>query len=151
MKTLRLILGDQLNYKHSWYDDPNEDVIYFIAEMRQETDYVVHHIQKVVAFFESMHNFSKWLMERGHEVIHYTLDTPSNKQDLVKNLKELIEKHNIEKFEYQLPDEYRLDEQLKDFCDDLHIENEAFDTEHFFTKRTDVATFFEGKKQLTML
>ena len=50
MKTLRLILGDQLNHKHSWYNDPNEDVLYFIAEMRQETDYTVHPIQKGVAF-----------------------------------------------------------------------------------------------------
>jgi deoxyribodipyrimidine photolyase-like uncharacterized protein len=25
---LRLILGDQLNPKHSWFDSPREDVIY---------------------------------------------------------------------------------------------------------------------------
>ena len=53
-KTLRLILGDQLNQKHSWYNTVDDTVIYFLAEMRQETDYTTHHIQKVIAFFSSM-------------------------------------------------------------------------------------------------
>ncbi|WP_203295948.1 cryptochrome/photolyase family protein [Luteirhabdus pelagi] len=150
MKTLRLLLGDQLNHKHSWYDDPNEDIIYFLAEMRQETDYVKHHIQKVVAFFESMRNFADWLEDRGHTVIFYQLDDSENKQDLPKNLKNLIDEHAIKKFEYQLPDEYRLDEQLNDFCKTLDIETEAFDTEHFLTSRTDLEEFYEGKKELTM-
>ena len=150
MKTLRLILGDQLNQQHSWYDDTNEDVVYFMAEMRQETDYVRHHIQKVVAFFKSMRSFADWLKNEQHEVVYYSLDDKRNQQDLVSNLNQLIEEYAIEKFEYQLPDEYRLDEQLKMFCHELNIETEAFDTEHFLTTRTDFADFFEGKKQLVM-
>lgn len=51
MKTLRLILGDQLNIKHSWFSEPSDDIIYCLFEMRQETDYVKHHIQKVIGFF----------------------------------------------------------------------------------------------------
>ena len=47
MKTLRLLLGDQLNLQHSWFDEVNPNVIYLMAEMRQETDYVKHHVQKV--------------------------------------------------------------------------------------------------------
>jgi (6-4)DNA photolyase len=150
MKTLRLILGDQLNHKHSWYDDSLEDNLYFIAEMRQETDYTTHHIQKVIAFFEAMQNFANWLQERGHKVVYYKLDHKDNQQDLSKNLASLIEKHNITKFEYQLPDEYRLDEQLKQFCGNSEIETEAFDAEHFLTSRTDLEKFYEGKKEMTM-
>ncbi len=150
MKTLRLILGDQLNYKHSWFNDTNDDVFYFLAEMRQETDYVKHHIQKVAAFFESMRNFAHWLEERGHQVIYYTLETSENKQELPKNLDALIKKHSIEKLEYQYPDEYRLDEQLNDYCNALEIEWEAYDTEHFLTQRGDLAKFYEGKKEMTM-
>ncbi len=150
MRTLRLLLGDQLNHKHSWFDDPNEDIIYFMAEMRQETDYVKHHIQKIVAFFDSMSNFATYLKERGNEVIYYQLDDEENRQDLAKNLKQLIKKHNIKKLEYQLPDEYRLDQQLKKICSALDIETEAFDTEHFLTKREDLSQFYEGKKEMTM-
>lgn len=40
MKKLRLILGDQLNEQHSWYNDTDSDCIYLMAEMLQETNYV---------------------------------------------------------------------------------------------------------------
>ena len=148
--TIRLILGDQLNHKHTWYSSTDDNIIYFMAEMRQETDYTRHHIQKVVAFFLSMRNFKEWLEDRGHKVVYYTLDDKNNEQDLTKNLKKLIEEHNANKFEYQLPDEYRLDEQLNDFCKNLDIETQSYDTEHFLTSRTDLSKFYKGKKQYTM-
>lgn len=150
MKTLRLILGDQLNYKHSWYNEPEDNVIYFMAEMRQETDYAHHHIQKIVAFFEAMQNFANYLTEREHQVIYYKLDAPENSQDLKKNIKKLIQEKAIEKFEYQLPDEYRLDEQLKKLCTELAIPSDHYDTEHFLTTRTDLDSFYKDKKELTM-
>lgn len=150
MKTLRLILGDQLNQQHSWFNDPNDEVTYLMAEMRQETDYVKHHIQKIVAFFESMRNFKNWLNDRGHNVIYLQLDNPHNKQELTAILKHYIQAEAVEKFEYQFPDEYRLDQQLKDFCKTITIATEAFDTEHFYTERHDLESFFKGKKQLTM-
>ncbi|MHA7059444.1 cryptochrome/photolyase family protein [Aquimarina sp. M1] len=148
--TLRLLLGDQLNSKHSWFTNNQEDVCYFMAEMRQETDYTTHHIQKVVGFFQSMRNFAYWLEETGHDVTYFTIDNKDNQQDLVVNLKEIINKKKITKFEYQLPDEYRLDTQLKDFCNQLPIDTQVFDTEHFLTSRTDLSDFFKGKKQYTM-
>ena len=147
---LRLILGDQLNQQHSWFQDIDEEVCYFMAEMRQETDYVKHHIQKVTAFFLSMRNFSEGLKNQGFNVIYYTLDDPRNQQDLVKNLSQIITEKNITRFEYQLPDEYRLDQQLKGFCDTIDIDTNAFDTEHFLTSRTDFENFFDGKKQYVM-
>ena len=54
MNTLRLLLGDQLNSNHSWFSKVDENVVYCLFEMRQETDYVTHHIQKVVGFFAAM-------------------------------------------------------------------------------------------------
>ena len=149
-KSIRLILGDQLNLKHSWFEEKNDDVIYFMAEMKQETNYVKHHIQKVVAFFLSMRNFSETLEKQGHKVIYYNLDDERNQQDLVKNLKQIIKENNAKAFQYLLPDEFRLDKQLKDFCEELSIETNAVDTEHFYTQRKDVAKFFDGKKEMTM-
>ena len=35
-KHLRLILGDQLNPRHTWFDTISDDVIYVIAELHQE-------------------------------------------------------------------------------------------------------------------
>lgn len=150
LKTLRLILGDQLNHQHSWFKEEQENITYVMMEMRQETDYVVHHIQKVIGFLSAMRNFSKHLKERDHKVIYFKINDNHNEQELEKNLKHLITKNNFEKFEFQLPDEYRLDEQLKKICKGLDIKSEAFDTEHFFTKRDELENYFKGKKQMVM-
>jgi deoxyribodipyrimidine photolyase-related protein len=83
---IRLILGDQLNEKHSWFTELDDSVYYVMFEMRQETDYVKHHIQKVVAFFAAMRSFASQLEEDGHQILYYTIDDPNNTQDLQKNI-----------------------------------------------------------------
>jgi len=150
MKTLRLILGDQLNQNHSWYATTDDDILYCIFEMRQETDYVQHHIQKVIGFFAAMRTFSSHLKQNGHRVEYFTLLDPQNHQDLAENINLIIEQNDIQHFEYQAPDEFRLDEQLKSICASLSITSQVFDTEHFLTTRNELADFFEGKKQLLM-
>lgn len=150
MKTLRLLLGDQLNSKHSWYKTTDKNIVYCFFEMEQETNYVVHHIQKVVGFFLAMREFAEQLEENGHQVVYYKINDKNNTQSLTENLSNLIKELSIENFEYQYPDEYRLDEQLSKFCKQLSIPFEAFETEHFFTSRDELKTFFKGKKQYLM-
>ncbi|WP_026753390.1 cryptochrome/photolyase family protein [Sediminibacter sp. Hel_I_10] len=150
MKTLRLILGDQLNIKHSWFKTVDKNVTYCMFEMRQETDYVKHHIQKVIGFFVAMRQFSEDLKSEGHNIIYYNINDESNTQDLTKNLKTLIEDHKIKRFEYLFPEEFRLDKQLRDFCKTIDIETQNISAEHFYTERDDLAKFYEGKKQWVM-
>ncbi len=147
-QTLRLILGDQLNSNHSWLKEKEERTLYVLMEIRQETDYVVHHVQKILAFFAAMRNFAQELQNAGHKVFYFALDNPENQQDLCKNLEFLMHKFPIRRFEYQLPDEYRLDTQLKEFCQNIPIASQAFDTEHFLSKREDLDQHFGAKKYL---
>ena len=150
MSTLRLILGDQLNSQHSWYNTVSNQTTYCMFEMRQETDYVKHHIQKVVGFFAAMQEFSRQLISDGHKVIYLTIDDSSNHQCPEKNLKSVIDSLNISKLEYQSPDEYRLDYQLKNICKTLSISSKQVDSEHFYTNRNQLSEFFKGKKQFLM-
>ncbi|MBC3758549.1 cryptochrome/photolyase family protein [Hyunsoonleella sp. SJ7] len=150
MKTLRLILGDQLNIKHSWFKTVDDEVQYCMFEMRQETDYVTHHIQKVIGFFASMRQFAEDLKSKKHQVIYFNINDTDNTQILVDNLSKLIEAHSIEHFEYIFSDEYRLDEQLRKFCQNLSITSKAVSAEHFYTERHDLKHFFKGKKQYLM-
>ncbi len=150
MKTLRLILGDQLNIKHSWFKTVNENVTYCIFEMRQETDYVTHHIQKVIGFFAAMRQFAEDLRSKNHKLTYLKIHDAQNTQNLTDNLNQLITQHEIKKFEYILPDEYRLDDQLKAFCKSLNIPSKRYSAEHFYTKRNDLQDFFKDKKQFLM-
>lgn len=149
-KTLRLVLGDQLNIQHSWFATVDDSVTYVLMEIRSETDYATHHIQKVTGFFAAMRQFAQELESREHKVIYMRLNDEGNLQAFDKNIAALIEQQHFTRFEYQLPDEYRVDEHLKAFCATLRIETGAVDTEHFFTTRTELADFFKGKKVLLM-
>jgi deoxyribodipyrimidine photolyase-related protein len=149
-KTLRLILGDQLNLNHSWFTVPDESVTFLLLEMRQETDYVAHHIQKVVAFFLAMRDFASELEAKGHQVLYFRLDDEQNSGGLDQMIPKLIQNLSFERFEYLLPDEYRLDLQLKSLCQNLNIATGTADTEHFLTSRVFLSEFFAGKKGFLM-
>ena len=58
-RVVRLLLGDQLNAAHTWWQSPDPDVLTVLMECRQETDYARHHVQKVLAFFLAMRSFAK--------------------------------------------------------------------------------------------
>ncbi len=150
MKTLRLILGDQLNHQHSWYTTCESNVTYVMMEVRTETDYAQHHIQKVVGFFSAMRAFAAHLKSLGHHIQYLEINAKTNQQSFLLNLNTIIAAHNFTRFEYQWPDEYRLDQQLLSFCAQLKIESQAFDTEHFLSTRSALGDFFAGKKQYLM-
>jgi deoxyribodipyrimidine photolyase-related protein len=149
-KTLRLILGDQLNAAHSWFRKPDPRVTTVLMEIRQETDYVKHHIQKVAAFFAAMRAFADHLERSGHAVIYLRLDDPENRQGISENIRHLIEKHRFASFDYLLPDEHRLDLQMQELAASLPIPAHAQDSEHFLTERQTLKEMFAGKKRFLM-
>ena len=149
-KTLRLILGDQLNEKHSWFQKPDRAVTYVMMEIRQETDYVKHHVQKVLAFFAAMRSFAEKLQEKGHAVIYQRLDDPKNQHTIAGNIKQLLKEKDFTHFAYLLPDEHRLDVALQKMVKTLPASWEAVDSEHFLTRRQDLKDFFTGKKRYLM-
>lgn len=150
---LRLLLGDQLNARHSWLATPDPHTLYVLMEVLPETRYVRHHVQKVVGFFGAMRAFAGELEAAGHTVRYFQLDDPDNRQSFEANCRALLAEHHIEVFEYQLPDEWRLDEQLRTFCRQLEqegIRTQVCNTEHFLTQRHDLAEQFKGKKTFLM-
>ena len=149
-KTLRLILGDQLDIRHSWFDQSRKDIIYTLMEVRQETDYVKHHIQKIAGFFTAMRQFAARISKQGHQVFYFRLDDPENQQNIENNLQRLIRKEKITRFEYLFPDEYRLDRRMENICSRLPVNSVAVDTQHFLTDRQDVKRLFRGKKRYLM-
>ena len=100
-KTLRLILGDQLNINHSWFKTVDDNITYLIMEIRTETDYAKHHIQKIVGFFTAMRSFASELERKKHKVIYIKLDDKSNLQSFDKNISDLIFKEKYNEFHYQ--------------------------------------------------
>ena len=149
-KTLRLILGDQLNRNHFWFKSVDDSVTYVMMEIRTETDYAKHHIQKVVGIFAAMQNFANHLKSNNHNLIYLHLNDENNIQSFQDNIQNLISEHEFNHFEYQLPDEYRVDQDLIELCNTISIPSKSVDSEHFFTSRNELGDFFQGKKTFLM-
>jgi deoxyribodipyrimidine photolyase-related protein len=125
-------------------------MVYTLMEVRQETDYTLHHVQKIIAFFAAMRAFASMLRSRGHKVVYIRLDDPANLQSIGGNIERLIKERGFGRFEYMLPDEYRLDLELQNLAQSLPVETGSFDSEHFLTRRSDLADYFKGRKSYRM-
>ncbi|MES3022011.1 MAG: cryptochrome/photolyase family protein [Pseudomonadota bacterium] len=148
--TLRLILGDQLDPRHRWFSEVDDATIYVLMEVRQETDYVLHHAQKILAIFAAMRDFARQLREVGHKVHYVAIDDAGNLQSIPGNIDTLATRYHAAAVEYQAPDEWRLDQQLYLHGRGASIPWLMVDSDHFYTTRNGAADIFTGRKQWLM-
>jgi deoxyribodipyrimidine photolyase-related protein len=149
-RTLRLILGDQLNSEHSWFSQSPSDYEYVMMEVRSEATYVTHHIQKLIAFFLAMRAFKDELIARGFSVTYITIDDSHNVHSLEQNLTQLMKGGTYSAFEYQQPDEYRVSKELSEFCKQLSVPSRVASTEHFLVEPEFFQNVFKGHKRYVM-
>lgn len=147
---IRVVLGDQLNAHHSWYQQSPDDVLYVMMEVTQETGYVRHHRQKILAFFASMRNFSTALTQKGFNIRYLTLDDKRNTGSLTKNLQAILAEFPNATLQVQLPDEYRIDHQLRSWAGAENISIDWADSEHFLTQRDSIKKVFADDQSLLM-
>lgn len=150
MTQLRLILGDQLNLQHSWFASRDDSVIYVMMEVREETDYVLHHAQKVLAIFSAMREFARQLREHGHRVEYIEIDAAHNLQSIPANLDLLIGRYKARSIRYQAPDEWRLDAILSRYAQAAQISVTMVDSEHFYTGRHEARDLFGARRRWLM-
>lgn len=150
MKTVRLLLGDQLNPLHPWFDRVDPEVLYVLMEIRQETDYVLHHAQKILAIFAGMRSLAEQLRSEGHHVRYIAINDPVNTQNLTANLDAVLTETKAGRFEWQAPDEYRLDAQLDAWFAASGLDGGKTSSMHFLADRLEARTLFAGKKQWRM-
>ena len=131
MATVRLVLGDQLNPGHSWFGSVDPEVVYVLMEVRSETDYVVHHAQKVIAIFAGMRRLAEQLGAAGHRVRYFRIGDADNRQNFADNLRAVFAEVGATRFEYQEPDEWRLDQALRDFAAGCGRPAAMVPSEHF--------------------
>ncbi len=148
-RCIRLVLGDQLNVDHSWFQKPQDDTLIVIAELPEETTYVTHHVQKVCAFFAAMAAFASDLDKLGHQTRHLTLDQTTAYATLPALLDHLIATHRATEFHYQRPDEYRLCDTLRKYRN-AQANISEFDTEHFLLPFAELGEYFQPGQAMRM-
>ena len=109
MKTLRLVLGDQLTRElASLKDIDRERDVILMAEVADETVYVPHHPQKIAFIFSAMRHFAERLKGEGFQVEYIKLDDPDNSGSFEGEVARGISRHGARKIVLTEPGEFRV-------------------------------------------
>ena len=94
VKTLRLILGDQLSHSIDALRgiDKQADVV-LMVEVDEEATYVRHHKQKLVLVLSAMRHFAMELEKKGIQLDYVRLDDEENSGSFTGEVKRALERH----------------------------------------------------------
>ena len=151
MKSLRLVLGDQLTRNLSALDglDPAEDIV-FMVEVAQETTYVPHHKQKIVLILSAMRHFAAELISEGVRVHYARLDDPANTGAFTSELSRAIALHKPDALIATEPGEWRVAQMMGDWSAQFGLPLEIREDDRFFCSRGRFARWAEERKTYRM-
>ena len=94
MKTLRLVMGDQLYSGMSSLREANltEDTVLMVESM-QENTHLRHHKQKIALVLSAMRHFAAELRQAGLLVDYVHLDDPDNTGSFTAEIGRAIQRH----------------------------------------------------------
>jgi deoxyribodipyrimidine photolyase-related protein len=151
MKTLRLILGDQLNRDISALEgiDIRTDVI-LMAEVMQEATYVRHHKQKIAFILSAMRHFAEELKSEGFQVRYINLDDVENSGSIIGELNRAIKDLSPDLICITTPAEYRLFDQLSNWAKNHPTDVVIRKDDRFFSDINDFEAWAKNRKSLRM-
>ncbi len=151
-KKLRLALGDQLNHFHPWFSKKDPQIQYVIIESLEEASYTKHHIQKLVGFLLAMKQFATEMEKKGHNFLYIEYANSNNRGSISETVVHLIQIGSYQSFEYQEPDEWRLQESLRNLKLRLEkekgIETKECPSFHFYTEKNEIQNMFPKRNYL---
>jgi deoxyribodipyrimidine photolyase-related protein len=151
-KTLRLILGDQLNKTISSLNDIDKDNdVILMCEVWDEATYVKHHKKKIAFLFSAMRHFAAELKNFGFNVDYIQLDDEGNSGSFKGEVKRAIDRHNVNKMIVTEASEYRVLKDMRQWADEFGIKVEIRPDDRFLATHKEFKEWAEdGRKQLRM-
>lgn len=151
LRTMRLILGDQLSRNISSLQDidPGRDLV-LMVEVWGEVTSVRHHKQKIILFLSAMRHFAALLRAEGINVDYIYLDQEDNTGSFSGEIMRALERHSVERLVVTEPGEWRVEELIKEWPAALDITVEVRDDSRFLCSRTEFALWAAGRKALRM-
>lgn len=151
MKTLRLILADQLSHSLATLEDidaPNDVVM--LCEVMEEATYVKHHKKKIAFLFSAMRHFAQELAQKGFNVRYVRLDDAANTGNFEGEVARAIAELAITKIIVTEPGEYRVLEKFKSWQATFTMPVEIRCDMRFLSTMHEFSEWAAGKKQLRM-
>ncbi|MBD3335047.1 MAG: cryptochrome/photolyase family protein [Candidatus Eisenbacteria bacterium] len=151
MKTLRLILGDQLTRELSALRGVNRqrDVV-VMFEVIAESTHVRHHKQKITLVLSAMRHFARSLRDAGIPVDYVKLDQAGNSGSLTGELGRSVKRHRARKVVVTEPGAWRVWEMMRSWDEELGVPVEIRGDDRFLCSREEFSQWAEGRKSLRM-
>lgn len=151
MKTLRVILGDQLNLEISSLQDINRshDVI-LMSEVWDEATYVRHHQKKIAFIFSAMRHFAELLESQGYTVRYIKLDSEGNTANFSGEVVRALNKLEIDRIIITEPSEWRVKEEVEQWTSNLDCRVEMRADNRFLCSHETFDAWAKDRKQLRM-
>ena len=151
MKTLRLILGDQLSESISSLKGYNPDIdVILMCEIWNEATYVKHHKKKIAFLFSAMRHFAEMLQKKGYNVEYITLDEPDNTGSFNGEVERILSKYSFDHIVVTHPGEYRVFSDISSLETKLSIPVEIREDDRFLCSCREFTSWAAGRKQLRM-
>jgi len=151
LRTLRLVLGDQLSRSVASLRglESATDVV-LMAEVQAETTYVRHHKQKIALVLSAMRAFAATLRADGVAVDYTELDDAENSGSIVGEIERAVIRHRPDRILLTAPGEHRLLTAFEAFAAKSPVRVDILDDDRFFVSTSDFARWAEGRKTLRM-
>ena len=151
MDVLRVVLGDQLSRDVAALQGLNlERDAVLMMEVRDETEYVPHHKQKLVLILSAMRHFAADLRESGIRVEYVELDDPENKGSFTGELQRAVDRLKPRKVVVTEPSEWRVQQMVDGWKTGLGAPVEVLQDDRFFASHDRFTEWSKGRKTWTM-
>lgn len=154
MRTLAIVLGDQLDHDSDLFDefDSDADAIW-MAEVDHETTYVPAHKLRIAYFFSAMRHFRNESEQQGRTV-HYHALTTAPSRDRGRSFSEIlgkdIRRYKPDRLRIVQPGDHRVTREIEETANEHNVELEFAPDRHFFCTPEEFQEYAEGRKSLLL-
>lgn len=151
MKTLRLILGDQLSQSISALRDIDyvNDVV-LMVEVNDEATYVRHHKQKIALILSAMRHFADLLRSDGISVDYVFLDDAANTGSFTSELGRALSRHQAEHIVVTHPGEWRVLTMMQNWQQQFSTPVEIREDDRFLCSQAEFTQWANDRNSLRM-
>ena len=151
MKTLRLVLGDQLSLQISALRglDCEHDVV-LMAEVADEATAVKRHQQKIVLVLSAMRHFAADLRADNVPLDYVYLDDVDNTGSILGEMRRALTRHAVDRIVVTEPGEWRVWQMVQTWEKELGLPVEIRSDDRFLCSREMFVEWAKGRKNLRM-
>jgi deoxyribodipyrimidine photolyase-related protein len=151
LRTLVLVLGDQLDLEASAFDgfDPQTDAVW-MAEVADESTHVWSSQPRTALFLAAMRHFALALQAAGRPLQYTRLDMPGNRGSLAAQLQADIDRLRPARLVMTAPGDWRVLQALQAVAQASGLPLEVREDRHFFVSVREFAAHARGRKSLRL-